>query len=324
MTPEKKESLIFWLKLMNVKGIGPAKLVKLISTLGGVDRIRNAPDEALLATRVFNEETLSEFRKILNASSEKFEEAINLCEKKDIAIVPLFDERYPIKLLNIPSPPKTLFMKGNLSLTNSETVAMVGTRESSNKANEWASKVAKELAEKGYTIVSGGAIGIDTASHRGALSAERGKTICILGSGIMNPYPSENRELFEAILKTGGLIISEHLPTFPGSRIALIQRNRITSGLSKAVILCASKAMGGAMVQIKIAFEQRVPIIIPREELDLQPNEGLKQAKNEFKAIEISSAIEADRLIQSLPSSRDCPLRKVTLIGSLLNDLTVK
>ena len=104
-------------------------------------------------------------------------------------------------------------------------------------------------------------MGIDTAAHTGAIDAT-GKTICVLGSGLLKPFPKDNRLLFNKISEKG-LLISEHLPSFSGSKFALIQRNRITSGLSLALILCASKLVGGAMVQTEIANQQMIPIFCP-------------------------------------------------------------
>jgi len=304
-TIHSREDLVFWLKLTTIKGLGPAKLLKLISALKEIVNIRNASDQILLQTRVFNEVSISELHKIKSASDEGFDRILDICETENISIFPLIDDRFPQRLRNIPSPPKTLFLKGELSLLKSISVAMVGTRESSEEANSWTSKLAYELAQNGFTIISGGAKGIDTSAHRGALDVTNGKTICVLGSGILRPYPPENVGLFNDILERGGLIISEHLPTFPGSRIALIQRNRITSGLSSALILCASKKMGGAMVQTKIANEQRVQIFIPKMEYNLLPNEGLIQAKLEFGAKEISSAEDVITFLKISASQKD-------------------
>ena len=112
----------------------------------------------------------------------------------------------------------------------------------------------------------------------------------MLGSGILNPYPSENAKMFEQILEREGLLISEHLPTFRGSRIALLQRNRITSGLSYALILCAGIDNGGSMAQTDIAHKQRIPIFIPRLDMGIVPDEGLKYARKRFNAKEIEYA----------------------------------
>ena len=300
MTPPFSEKeLVIWFKLSNVKGLGPVKLLKLFSIFNTLEGLYNATDSELLKTRVFNEKRLFEWGKLKDASDENFKKPVQECVKNKILVMPLVDTEYPAQLLNIPYPPLTLFLKGDISLFRSELIAMVGTRNADSSALQWTYKTAKELSDKGLTIVSGGALGIDTAAHEGALASPHGKTICVLGAGLLKPYPEKNLELFSRIGERG-LLVSEHLPTFPGSRIALIQRNRITSGLSTAIILCASKSTGGAMIQTKIAHEQRVPILYPSLNLNLLPNEGLKFAKEYYHAHEISSTDEVVTFLQQI------------------------
>ena len=151
--------------------------------------------------------------------------------------------------------------------------------------------------------MSGGAIGIDASAHKGTLELSKGKTICVLGSGFFKMYPKENISLFEEIGKRG-LLVSEHLPNFPGSRISLIQRNRITSGLSNVIIVVASGTHGGAMVQIKIAFEQRIPIFCPKLSLNLEPNEGLRQVIDEWGGKETDDVYEIIALLNRNEKTR--------------------
>lgn len=112
-----------------------------------------------------------------------------------------------------------------------------------------------------------------------------------MGTGLLRPYPFENVSLFDAI-KERGLLISEHLPNFPGSRIAFLLRNRITSGISNALILVASKETGGAMAQVKFAYEQHIPIFCPPLALNLQPNEGVRQSIQSYGAKEVTSVTD--------------------------------
>ena len=101
-------------------------------------------------------------------------------------------------------------------------------------------------------------------------------------------FPEKHSDLFKEIGKKG-LLISEHLPNFPGSNIALVQRNRITSGLSGALIIVASGERGGSMVQTKMAFEQKIPIFCPKKSLNLLPNKGISQVINDWNGIEIET-----------------------------------
>ncbi len=295
MESEKRAALVKWLKLTRVPKLGPKRIKDLFEIYPDIDSVFCSSDEQLLRTRIFNEEMLKEWNKVKAASDENFIKAIDQCIEKDISILTFIDEGYPSRLRRIPYPPLTLFLKGDLSLLHSRIIAIVGTREASEEAKKWTFENAKSLAQKGITVVSGGAIGIDTAAHLGALEIPHGKTICVLGSGFFRLYPEENTGLFNKITEKG-LLISEHLPNFPGSRISFIQRNRITSGLSSAIIMVASKVTGGAMVQTKIAFEQRKPIFCPKISLQLQPNEGLKQVIQEWEGKEIDNAEEILKL----------------------------
>ncbi len=283
----QKDDLVKWMKLARVPKLGPIKLMKLFGLVHDIDKIFSMPDKELFMTRIFNESMISDFHKLKDASDENFLKVIDKCKEQNIEIMPLVDERYPIFLKNIPYPPVTLFLKGDLSLLYVRKIAIVGSRKADETSKQWAYKLAQDFIKKDYAIVSGGAIGIDYSAHMGALDAN-GKTICVLGSGFSKMFPESHINLFRDI-EEKGLLISEHLPNFPGSAIALVQRNRITSGISDALIMVASGERGGAMVQTKIAFEQRIPIFCPEKSLNLQPNDGIPQIINEWNGIEIKT-----------------------------------
>jgi len=298
-----KGQLVKWLKLTKVPKLGPSKILKLFNIVPDIDEIFSMGDDELIRTRSFNEPMLPEFHKLKDASDENFLKAINECEKEDINIVPIIDEKYPFFLKNIPYPPLTLFLKGDIWLLGKKCVAIVGSRKADENARKWAYNLARDLVKKDLVVVSGGAIGIDYSAHRGALDAA-GKTICVLGSGFFKMFPEKHIDLFKEIEKKG-LLISEHLPNFPGSSIALVQRNRITSGISNALVTVASGKRGGSMVQTKMAFEQKIPIFYPKTSLNLQPNEGIPQIINAWKGIEIETCQDViNNLIGSKSSSQ--------------------
>lgn len=301
----QKNQLVKWMKLSKVPKLGPSKIMKLFAQIPDVDKVFSMNDDELLRTRIFNDEMLSEFHKLKDASEENFAKAISECEENNIKIIPIIDERYPAFLKNIPYPPLTLFLKGYLNLLYVKKIAIVGSRKADENAKKWAYNLARDFVKKDYAIVSGGAVGIDYSAHKGALDSN-GKTICVLGSGFFKMFPEEHSGLFHTIEKNG-LLISEHLPNFPGSAIALVQRNRITSGISDAVVMVASGERGGAMIQTKIAFEQRIPIFCPDKQLNLRPNEGILQVINEWKGIEIKSS---DDVIEKIRPQNE-PQKKI-------------
>ncbi|MFA4853549.1 MAG: DNA-processing protein DprA [Bacteroidales bacterium] len=292
------------MKLTRVPKLGPKRILNLFSIFKSIENVVSASDADLIRTRVFTEEMVSEWNKLKDVSDDNFYKAIDECKKHDIQIITIFDDIYPENLKRVPYPPLTLFLKGDISLLNTNKVAVVGSRESDEHAKDWAYKNSQIIAKNNLTVISGGAIGIDTMAHKGALSVN-GKTICVLGTGFFKMYPEENNDLFREILEKG-LFVSEHLPNFPGSRISHIQRNRITSGLANALIMVASGEKGGSMVQTKMAFEQRVPIFCPKKSLNLQPNTGLTQVINEWKGKEIDTVIEViDCAIQNKKSNEN-------------------
>jgi len=283
----KEDQLVKWLKLTKVPKLGPSKILKLFNLESDIERIFSLSDEQLLQTRLFNEQMILDFSQLKRASDDNFIRAIKECKENNIQVLTILSDAYPSYLKNIPYPPLTLFLKGNLELLYKNKVAVVGSRNADENAKNWTYNLSKKLVENNLVIVSGGAVGIDYAAHRGALDA-KGNTICVLGSGFFRMFPEKHIELFKEIERQG-LLISEHLPNFPGSTIALVQRNRITSGISNGLVMVASGEKGGAMIQTKMAFEQRIPIFYPKEELNLQPNEGVIQIKKDWAGIEIES-----------------------------------
>jgi len=295
--------LVKWMKLSLIKGLGPRKIERIVGVFGSLEKTFDAQPHELLDTRVFKQDMLAEWKKLKEASDENFRRVIRECSQQNIRIVTMLDSAYPTKLKRMPYPPLTLFLWGNTSLLEGEKVAIVGTRQPSDEAKKLAFEFSKYLADSGLTIVSGGAEGIDAAAHEGALASGIGKTICVWGTGLFHPYPEKNAGLFEKIKASHGLLVSENLPKFSGSRISFIQRNRITSGLSDALFVCASEKTGGSMVQTKIAWEQRVPVFCPAMTLNIQPNAGIDFAIKNFNAQEVKSPQELVERFRKKPNS---------------------
>jgi DNA processing protein len=284
--------LVQWLKLGRIDGIGPIKLQKLVEIFGSVEKVYNASPQELLDTRIFKNEMLIQLTRFKNESEVNYLASIHECQATGIQIVTLTDSDYPLKLKRMPYPPLTLYLWGDVSLLQSRKIAVVGTRHPSDEAAKFAFDFSKFFADIGLTVISGGAEGIDTVAHEGALSSESGKTICVCPTGFFHPFPLQNVPLFEKIRKSNGLLISEHLPKFTGSRFSFIQRNRITSGLSDALLVCASAEKGGSMVQTRIAKEQCIPVFCPALEMNIQPNIGIANAIKDFGAQEIHTPQE--------------------------------
>lgn len=190
-----------------------------------------------------------------------------------IKIIKIGDINYPEHLLKIKNPPKQLYVLGDETLLNKQSIAIIGSRDCTEYGYEQAQRFAKELARGNICIVSGMAIGIDSAAHIGAKS-DLGKTIAVLGSGFNHIFPEENEELFYDILQEGGCIISEYEPdTEPNSKHFPI-RNRIISGLSNGVLVVEAKDKSGSGITARLAKEQNKKVYCIPSNIDSKNGVG--------------------------------------------------
>lgn len=171
---------------------------------------------------------------------------------QDIKIIKVGDTNYPEHLLKIKNPPEQLYVLGDETLLNKHSIAIIGSRNCTQYGYEQAQYFAKEIAKHNICIVSGMAIGIDSAAHIGAKS-ELGKTIAVLGSGFNHIFPEENEELFHEILEEGGCIISEYEPNVEPDSKHFPIRNRIISGLSEGVLVVEAKSKSGSGITARLA-----------------------------------------------------------------------
>ena len=178
---------------------------------------------------------------------------------KDIQVIDIKSAEYPAKLRDIPDPPGQLFCKGDTSLLNTKSVAVVGSRKNTVYGKNVALMIGKRFAGAGITVTSGLAMGIDAFSHEGALEAD-GKVIGVLGSGIDVMGPRRNRDLMNRGLEKGGLVVSEYEPGYPASSWTFPARNRIISGLAEAVVIVEAGLNSGSLITAKHAAEQGRPV----------------------------------------------------------------
>ncbi len=247
---EIKDIRLFYLALRFVPGIGYAKSFSLISHFGNIRNVFNQDVSAIKEVcKIKSEDFDKQFnRRIL---FEKAEKELEQIIKKGYGIITYEDENYPIYLKNIPNPPTILYYKGNILYDDLNTIAIVGTRTPTEEGSELAYRLSFDLSERGFTVVSGLAKGIDTYSHKGCIDNEK-RTIAVLGSGIDVIYPYENKNLVEQIVSNNGLILTEFpLGTKP-ERFNFPQRNRIIAGLSLGVVVVQSPEDSGALITAKL------------------------------------------------------------------------
>jgi DNA processing protein len=247
-----------WLALTTVSGIGGVTARKLIERFGDVEAIfEAAPAELIEVPRV----TEAMAAQILAAPIDQLESELLSLNDEGIDLLTWDDDRFPALLRPLPDAPMVLFMRGALKRSDDNAVAIVGTREPSPAAVELAHTIGRELAARGLTVISGLALGIDTAGHRGAI--ETGRTIAVLGSGIRFIHPKENVELAEEIIGSGA-VLSELHPNTPPKGQNLMARDRIISGLSRAVIVIEAGEKSGSLDTAAKAKKQgRVVYAVP-------------------------------------------------------------
>ena len=171
-----------------------------------------------------------------------------------IKIVTIKSDAYPKLLKETLSPPTVLYCKGDTDLLKSLCVAVVGTRRMSKYGKEVTRKFSYEIASAGITIVSGLADGVDSEAHKACIDA-KGKTIAVLGSGINNCYPATNQPLYDKIIESGGLIVSEYKPNEKVMPYHFPARNRIIAGLSRGVLITEATEKSGSMHTKEYALE---------------------------------------------------------------------
>ena len=243
----------FWLALTSVEGIGPIRIKRLLNRFGSVENVFGAELSELACLPLFNPLLASRVLEV-GARLDKFRRQIAFLNSRGVEILCAEDAGYPDELKDIYNAPPILCKKGRLAGIGGKAVAIVGSTQPTESGRLTTLELARSLAQAGFTVVSGFARGIDTAAHRGALSAG-GMTVGVFGSDLFSIYPSENRSLAAQVCQSG-MLLSEHpFPTRP-TPANLVLRNRIISGVSMATIVIEAKENGGAVRTAGYALEQ--------------------------------------------------------------------
>ena len=187
-------------------------------------------------------------------SEEELAKELQYCIKNQINLVLWTDREYPKRLKNIYNPPYGLYYRGVLPNEAKPAIAVVGARTCSQYGRQMAEEIGYSLAGAGVSVISGMAVGVDGAGHRGALGAG-GKTYAVLGCGIDVCYPARHKKMYETLIARGG-VISEYPPHVEPLPSLFPQRNRIISGISDCVIIVEAKKKSGSLITADFALEQ--------------------------------------------------------------------
>ena len=244
------DDIALWIALSRVPRLGSQTFCQLLRAFGDPSGIFSA------TTRQLREVVAPDIARTISAGPDHdaVAPALAWLQQAGNHVITLADEAYPQTLLEIPDPPPLLYAKGNLQLLDSRCIAVVGSRNATPQGAKNAEDFAAALSENGFCIVSGLALGIDGAAHRGALRGS-GATIAVVGTGLDIVYPAKHRELAHQIVERG-LIISEFGLGTPSQAQNFPRRNRIISGLSQGCLVVEANVQSGSLITARLAAEQ--------------------------------------------------------------------
>ena len=245
----ESEGLAAWLRLTLIPGIGGETQRKLLAAFGLPEAVFAAGRLAARAVVGSRADLLFDFD-----PSEAVDRSLAWASQPGHSILTLADTAYPAALLEIADPPNVLYVRGNAALLQQRGLGVVGSRNATPQGIQTAEIFARALAAAGLSIISGLALGIDAAAHRGALAAG-GKTVAVIGTGADRLYPARNKELALAIAEHGAIVSEFPLGT-PAIAANFPRRNRIISGLARGVLVVEAAPESGSLITARLAAEQ--------------------------------------------------------------------
>ncbi|MDB5323597.1 MAG: hypothetical protein JWN40_5228 [Phycisphaerales bacterium] len=243
-----------YLQLALSDGVGPITIGRLIEAFGTAEGACAAPLAGLRAIEGIGSVKSEKIYSSVRAAAAMAEAELAKAHDAGIKIICPSDEVYPLLLRSIPDPPAVLYVKGTLEPRDLNSFALVGSRKCSYYGREQAERFAALLAGAGFTVVSGGARGVDSAAHRGAMQHPQGRTIAVLGCGVDKVYPPENEQLFEQVALRGA-VMSEYPLGTPPLAENFPRRNRIVSGMSRGVLVIEADERSGALITARQAAD---------------------------------------------------------------------
>lgn len=246
------DSIQNWLTLHLISGLGPAGLSALLEHFGSPGQILNASAKELATVNGIKQAVINQ---ITSAPPQKAaEQELITAGRHGVEIISWEDSRYPALLRTIYAPPPILYVKGALSALNETAIAVVGSRAATSYGLKIAGQISRELASR-VAVVSGLALGVDSAAHRGALAA-KGITIGVLACGLDIIYPPQNQALAEQIVASGGALISEYPFQTKPEAFRFPARNRIISGIGLGVLVVEAAERSGSLITARQALDE--------------------------------------------------------------------
>lgn len=262
-----------WLALALVPGMGSVRTEALLRALGSPGAVRRATFDELRAVPGIGPKLAGDFRSAL--SRVDVEAELGRMREHGVSALRRDGADYPEPLRHIPDAPRLLFARGSLTAADDNAVAIIGSRRCTRYGRRTAYRIGHGLAAAGFTVVSGLALGIDGEAHKGALDAG-GRTVGVLANGLAKIYPPSHEELGRRVIGSGALISES--PTLVAPEAGLFHaRNRLISGLSRAVVVVEANARSGTMITVKHAAEQGRQVFAVPGEADSDASAGTLQ-----------------------------------------------
>ena len=254
-----------------MRGLGATSFWRLMDHFSSATAIVNASEKELLSVPGIQARNVTGLLSVDSIEGIGREELEKVEQFGGQILFPT-DPQYSKALLKIPDPPPVLFVRGDVSLLNKTSIAMVGSRASTSYGRRVAFSLARDLAQQGAVVVSGLAFGIDSEAHSGALDAG-GKTIGVIGCGLDVVYPRQNRELYEKVVVNGLLVTEYQLCTQPEA-FRFPARNRIISGLSEGVVVVEAAKKSGSLITAQMALDENREVFAVPGQIDSFKSEG--------------------------------------------------
>lgn len=272
--------------LTDIPGVGDARAYELYEYYDEPTEILEPSRSITDEFHYVNSDTLSNLQ-TLDEDVEMYRSQFEEYAAEGVTVLGIEDDPYPDPVQNGPAP-VILYATGNLDLLKQPAVGVSGSRETNEAGQEWIRGLSANLVEEGYTIISGGAQGADTAAHQGALESPD-STIAVLGTGVNVAYPPENEVLFEQIVEKGGLLLSMRPPDATPTRHSFLERNELIAALSDGMVFVATDGTGGTMAQYDMAIEQQRKVFAPEPGRGIEPDEGLTEIRKRAETFVIDT-----------------------------------
>lgn len=305
------QDIHYYLGFNLVSGIGPTRLDRLIAFFGSLEEAWNAASSDLMMAGLDarTTEALLEIRRTRDLQAE--------CERvhrAGVRILSRADPTYPSLLRQTVNGPPLIYVRGTLHENDRWALAVVGTRQCSTYGRDATRRLVADLAGAGVTIVSGLAMGIDAVAHEAALQAG-GRTLAVLGSGVDQIYPGQNRQLGQAVIGQGALVSEYALGTQPAAA-NFPARNRIISGLALGVLVVEAAARSGALITVQFALEQGRDVFAVPGSIFSPKSEGphrlirdgatiVTRAEDVLEALNMQNAVEQQAVAAAMPETAE-------------------